>query len=74
MNKRTLKRAMGVSDGKSLTIANDCAEVFILLENDGGGPRYHLSGDACGEFTDLEKALSAAIKGLAKYMDGSPSR
>ena len=83
MNKRTLKRAIGVSNGKSLTIANDCAKCVISLERDdpsflpGGRVRYHVSGDVPERektFDQLDKALAYALEGLALYMDGSPNR
>lgn len=82
MNKRTLKRAIGVSDGKSLTIANDCAEVMIHIERGETAPgnaretvAYYVDGDADAKrFDDLSKALAYAVAQLALYMDGSPNR
>lgn len=83
MNKRTLKRAVGVSDGKTLTLANDCATVQITLESDHRdtptGPAYtlyYVNGDTDENkhFARLDLALSYAVAELAKYMDGSPNR
>lgn len=81
MNKRTLKRAIGVSNGKTLTIVNDCASASIELERvefDGGrvSVRYFVTGDVGADkgFSSLERALSYAVKGLAEYMDGSLNR
>lgn len=82
MNKRTLKRAIGLSNGKSLLLANDCARVEItqeLLREDTASlresMRYTVAGDADDRsFTDLSKALDYAVTQLALYMDGSPNR
>lgn len=75
MNKRTLKRAIGVSDGKTVTIANECAIVEIQLQHMSTGSTYHVSGDASPRtFHDLGGALTYAVAQLALYMDGSPNR
>lgn len=78
LNGRTLKRALGVSNGKSLTLSNDCASNSITLERDEetGKVEYSVAADYLPDetFPTLEKALAYALRDLAELMDGSPNR
>src|SRR5689334_6814217 len=78
LSLRTLKRAIGVSNGKSLILQNDCASVCIVLERDEetGRVEYTVVGDLLRDktFPKLEKALAYALCDLATLMDGSPNR
>ena len=78
MNKRTLKRAIGVNNGKSLILQNDCASNAITLERDEetGKVEYSVAADYLPDetFPTLEKALAYALRDLAELMDGSPDR
>lgn len=78
MNKRILKRAIGVSYGKTLTVENDCGAAHIYLERDEAtrAVTYRVETDGFLDrvFDTPEKALAFALYDLATSMDGSPNR
>ena len=77
MKIRNLKRAIGVSNGKTLTVENDCGAAHIELEvSDTGKTTYRVETDGYLDrvFNTPEAALAFALRDLASTMAGSPNR
>ena len=77
MKIRNLKRAIGVSNGKTLTVSNDCCSAYIEQEISAAGTvTFRVETDSYLDrvFKTPEAALTFALRDLATSMDGSPNR
>ncbi len=77
MKIRNLKRAIGISNGKTLMIQNDCGSAYIEQEiSDTGKTTYRVETDGYLDrvFNTPEAALAFALRDLASSMAGSLNR
>ena len=66
-----IRNAIGQYDGAAITLQNRSARITITaMENSVARLDWALSGDATGVYNTPEKAFKAALRALAKYLEG----